>query len=800
MGAERDSGATRAATQSARESDGRPAAPGPKTQATLQLAAERLVSGTAGTVQDVLEGAVVGHYAEGLRQYLAIRTGDAERAKAVFSQLRDRVAAVGIEELSAPPGARARLYRMAREMAAAEAGGPAKAAGGTLLFVRPSPAPPSYSQAIEKIRADPRAGGRELLELKHARSLSTEEIAFVVGRPPAETEAALEEALEEARGLFAGGAKDLPSALLEAFALERLDQEVGSAREEGEEPLVPVKTVLDGRYELVRHVGSGGFADVYLARDIAVPGHQVALKLLKRKAASDEARDAALRELRLIAAVFHPSIVQFKDHGWYDDRFWFVMPWYEGETLEARIEREPLSRPEARRIFEPLARALATMHAAGIRHQDVKPDNIFLARLKGFGIEEEERVLPVLIDLGVAATDAELVLAGTPTYFAPEVAAQFAYVQGEPPPEYPIGPAADVFALALTLRNALEPETQPEVLAGNVDAFIAQRAKEVPEPPTKKELRFLRGPLRRWMAMDPAERPTADELADALAVLTQPEERRARRLRILRTFGPILIALLVVFGFVVRGLRERARVQADKAEAAAAREAEALADLEESDAEREEMRVKIAEAEQRIASSTLSRQDLETQLAEATGTLSVTRTRLTRARRALATREKALEAAQESLGEAEAARDAARARVEELERAAEARGRELEEARRALSAREAELAAARAATGEAAAARDAAQAAQREAEARATAAERERDAARAAQREAEAEVARLRAEVARLERRLASRPAAPTPTMPTPTPTTPTPTTPTPSSMTPSPMTERPTIMVRPSR
>ena len=56
------------------------------------------------------------------------------------------------------------------------------------------------------------------------------------------------------------------------------------------------------------------------------------------------------------------------------------MPWYEGETLERGMTRAPLTRREARRIFEPLARALATMHASDLRHQDIKPDNIFLAK------------------------------------------------------------------------------------------------------------------------------------------------------------------------------------------------------------------------------------------------------------------------------------------------------------------------------------------------------------------------------------------------------------------------------------
>jgi len=217
---------------------------------------------------------------------------------------------------------------------------------------------------------------------------------------------------------------------------------------------------------------------VYRAKDTEVPGHVVALKLLHQAAHSKTAKQSALRELRLIASVFHPSIVQFKDHGWFEERLWFVMPWYDGETLESRLQREPLSRAEALKIFQPLARALAAMHVAGVRHQDVKPENIFLARIPGFS---EDEVTPVLLDLGVAATEAEMVVAGTPTYFAPEVAAQFASVECKPP----VTPKADVFALALALRNALEPETQEDVAAGAVDTFIEHRAQETPRAPKR---------------------------------------------------------------------------------------------------------------------------------------------------------------------------------------------------------------------------------------------------------------------------------------------------------------------------
>lgn len=750
---------------------------GSLTGGTLQLAAQALaeVSPTAGTVQDVLEGHVLGHYAEGLRQYLAIRLGDVDAARGLFARLRDEVARLGVGELAAPPGLRARVYRLARELVLARdegkagevgdsseapPGAPPPPGSGTLPWFRPRSSRARLPQ-IEMLRA--RASeDRELLELRHARGLEVPEVAYVVGRPEAEVADRLAAAEAEAKvALARGGSVDLPATALHAFSLER-DPSIQAERESDVEPLVLPGVVIDGRYELEKHVGSGGFADVYRARDIAVPGHVVALKLLKRKAADDAARDHALRELRLIAAVFHPSIVQFKDHGWYEDRFWFVMPWYDGESLETRIEREPLDRAEARRVFEPLARALATMHASGIRHQDVKPDNIFLANLKGFGAEvrgkrgQGKRVLPVLIDLGVAATDAELVLAGTPTYFAPEVAAQFAYREGEPFPEYPIGPAADVFALALSLRNALDPLTQPDVIGGNVDAFIRERAQATPEPPTTKELRYLRGHFQRWLALDPAKRPTADELADELAVLTLPEERRERRLRVLRVFGPIVLALLTVFGVVAWELSQRAKVQAEKAERLELERARATAERDEAEAQAEELAAAVSEARRDIESASLSRAELEQRLVAAEAQARVSENALARARRQLSEAEKASEVLRTSLGETQAAQRRAEAQREEQRALVATRERELSDARTARAALEGSL-------GAAERARDDARAALAGVEQRVQAAERARDEARAAlttidQRVQAAERARDQAsqEAQRLERDLAS--------------------------------------------
>lgn len=752
------------------------------------------VSATAGTMQDPFEAQTLAPIAEGLRQYLAIRLASPDAGSAAFARLRDRLASLGSAALAEPPGARARAYRLARELSTPES----SASKHTLPWHRQS-TPPDPIAAL-RARGD---ADRELLELRHARGLTPTEIAFVVELPEADVASRLAAAEEELRVALKRMPADLPASgdvpstkvtrdaelpelVFDAFSLAP----TADPSDPTVEPRVPTGIVLDGRYELEKHVGSGGFADVYRARDVAVPGHVVALKLLKRKAANAEARDHALRELRLIAAVFHPSIVQFKDHGWYEDRFWFVMPWYEGESLETRIEREPLTRAQARRIFEPLARALATMHASGIRHQDVKPDNIFLAKIQGFGVELEDRVLPVLLDLGVAATDAELVLAGTPTYFAPEVAAQFAYREGDAFPEYPIGPGADVFALALALRNALEPSTQPIVREDDVESFIRTRAKEVPSPPNDPSLRYLKSHFARWLALDPSKRPTADELADELAVLTLPEERRERRLRVLRVFGPIVLSLIVVFGVIAYQLAQRAAVQAEKAERLEEQRAAEQAGRLEAEQTAEALSDAVEAARADIQNAQLSREELERRLVDAQARLQVLQNTVARTRRQLQEAEKAREALQASLTSAENARGRLATQAAELTSTLATRERELDEARRARTAAETRANAAEARASENEARASTAETRASSAEARATVAERERDAARlrvdqataaeraaqtardeaqAAARTATQELARVERELAtarrrieELERQLASRPNEPT--------------------------------------
>jgi len=308
---------------------------------------------------------------------------------------------------------------------------------------------------------------------------------------------------------------------------------------------LPAGFTFGERYVVERHISSGSFGAVYKASDRAIPNHAVAIKVLHTPAESEAAREQGLRELRLIASVAHPSVVQFKDYGWYEGRLWFAMPWYSGQTLYDRIGgdqeelRVPLSRAEARLIFERLAQGLAAMHAVGIHHHDIKPENVFLANVAGF-----EGGFPVLLDLGIAAAKGELPAGFTAEYAAPETANTALGVAG-----FSIGAAADVFSLALTLRNILDPSL---IVSADVPsiAILSTRAGQPTPASNRKDLRYLKPSFERWLNLDAAARPTPEEFAAQLSVLTEPEDRREQRRRAWRRAAPFLFMATVAVGLL----------------------------------------------------------------------------------------------------------------------------------------------------------------------------------------------------------------------------------------------------------
>jgi len=452
---------------------------------------------------------------EALRTYLTVQLRSSNGAADALLAIEDALEHGSTEQFKRGPSQRAALYLAAKNHVEME-----RLLGDleppTLQAVPWEPTPPGraegWGRALDEMRFGLGEAESELLMLRHASALNDAETAYVLGIDKGEVGRVAEAALGFAKllleGVFDDDLPELEEVLKDAFrVMPPTPAEIAAAAKPAVVPLAPGILIGD-RYELEEKLGGGEFAYVYKARDVRVPGHVVALKLLHRVARTHAAREGAIRELSLIASAFHPSLVQFKDHGWFEERLWFVMPFYEGDLLLSRINEGPLDLDEALGHFEGLARGLSTLHAAGIRHQDIKPENIFL-------VEMQNERLPILLDLGVASPSGDMALAGTPMYFPPEVAGRI-FDEEHP---VPLTPKADVFALALSFLHAIEEPDLGDLEGVEVDDFLKKRAEQSPAGPRTSANQFLVEPFTRWLASHPDQRPTAHELAEEIAAL-----------------------------------------------------------------------------------------------------------------------------------------------------------------------------------------------------------------------------------------------------------------------------------------
>src|ERR1044072_884600 len=152
-----------------------------------------------------------------------------------------------------------------------------------------------------------------------------------------------------------------------------------------------LNTGLAGRYEILRRIGAGGRAAVYLARDVK-HHRKVALKVLSPELGAVLGPERFLAEIEVTANLHHPHLLPLFDSGEAGGLLFYVMPYIEGETLRARIERErQLTVDDALRISCALAPALDYAHRHGVVHRDLKPENILL--------HENQ---PLVMDFGIA--------------------------------------------------------------------------------------------------------------------------------------------------------------------------------------------------------------------------------------------------------------------------------------------------------------------------------------------------------------------------------------------------------------
>src|SRR5438876_3053625 len=266
-----------------------------------------------------------------------------------------------------------------------------------------------------------------------------------------------------------------------------------------------------GRYQILRRLGSGGMASVYLAHDPLL-SREVAIKVPRLEGDGDTDEETLKRfqaELRAIGRLNHPNVVTIYDGGQEDGTPYLVMEPVEGESLAQLIRREaPLPVDRAGDIAREIAGALAYAHSLGIVHRDVKPQNVLIDRtgrvkVTDFGIAKSSDVTRTTTGT----------LLGTPSFMAPEV------VAGQQ-----VTAAADIYALGVVLYQMLTGHVPFE--AENAIAAAVRSQREDPRPPSDL------APLPDWLEAvvlhalerDPARRyARAADLAEDLSLERAPE-------------------------------------------------------------------------------------------------------------------------------------------------------------------------------------------------------------------------------------------------------------------------------------
>jgi tetratricopeptide (TPR) repeat protein len=280
------------------------------------------------------------------------------------------------------------------------------------------------------------------------------------------------------------------------------------------------------RYDVLRRLGRGGMAAVYLARDPRL-GRFVALKLLSAAEAGEHVVARLRAEAQAIARLQHPNIVQIHEIGEHRGQPYLALEYVSGGSLAEWIGGNPRPPPEAARLVETLARAVQAAHERGVVHRDLKPANVLLHR------DEDGNVIPKIADFGLAKflDDADARLAptqsgfvvGTASYMAPEQA-------GGDGDKNPVGPATDVYALGAILYELITG--RPPFKAATVfeTALLVRNREPVSprqlQPGTPRDLENV---CLKCLCKEPARRYTsALELADDLHHFIVGKPVRAR--------------------------------------------------------------------------------------------------------------------------------------------------------------------------------------------------------------------------------------------------------------------------------
>ena len=282
--------------------------------------------------------------------------------------------------------------------------------------------------------------------------------------------------------------------------------------------LEQLKRAVAERYRVEDEIGRGGMATVYRAQDLK-HDRSVALKVLRPELAASLGTERFLREITLTARLDHPHILPLLDSGEADGLLYYVMPFVEGESLRARLDREKqLPLEDTLRIAREVADALSYAHQHGIVHRDIKPENILLARgharVADFGIARA-----VTAAGGQTITETGLAV-GTPAYMSPEQAGG----------EREIDARTDVYSLGAVVYEMLAG--QPPYTGATAGAIMARKAVEpVPSLRVVRETvpATVEQAVTRALAKAPADRfGSAQQFAESLQRVAKSEEGRGR--------------------------------------------------------------------------------------------------------------------------------------------------------------------------------------------------------------------------------------------------------------------------------